>query len=305
MDDQKTIRTDSVSPLESRVVNMLLVTQQNILRIRQKQDSLNRSGIAKEPVSQGKSRPDAVPYLDEESRKQHLKQQALLMVLTDIRRLPYLKEREARDRLKEIQSALEKLKADKTLKSYREQSLSGTTIQANSPMVYDQQLHHFCKINRNPEGSILANAFESFFEYTDPKWSAYFKGEEFLQVSARFIKTRKKEFLEFQFTLRAAKARQYYGSIDPSSPTRIAFMDGSFIYLNPFSISQPSIEAETGHTQYYIQYELEKEDLRHLKKHDVDEITMIWSSGSDRYDIIRTDLLKNLYECLQKKKLPN
>ena len=142
-------------------------------------------------------------------------------------------------------------------------------------------------------------------EFTDPNISTHFKDNDFLECQARFIKTKKEYFLEFRFLLNSVKAAAIYGTIDPSNPSKIDFIDGDFIYLETYALTPGTIDPETGKTIYNVQYKLNREDIKSIRKKDINSITILWTSGADQFEICKIDLLRNMFECIQKRKLQN
>lgn len=226
-------------------------------------------------------------------------------ILSLIRQLKYQKEIIADMQLKEILQAMNQLEKNNIPSFKKIKKISTSPYFKDESAVYDKNLNSFCNLTMNMEKSMLANVFEIFYEYTDPKIGNHFKENDFLKCQARFIKTKKEYFLELQFIFLSPKASQIYGSIDPSSPSRLDFINGKHIYLQSFAMTSAIVEPGTGNTIYNIQYKLDREDLAYIKKYDVDAFTIIWSSGADRFEIYKIDVLKNMIECLQKKKLQN
>src|SRR6185436_8871716 len=154
----------------------------------------------------------------------------------------------------------------------------------DNTLVYDKEISSFCNITRSPDGKIIANEFENFFEYTDPKLSSHFKETDFLQCRTRFIKTKKEYFLELKFILNSPKASSIYGTIDPSTPSKINFINGDFIYLETYALSSGILDPTTGSTIYNVQFKLDREDIKSISKKDIDSIITLWTSGADQFE---------------------
>lgn len=293
---------DSLSRLETRLIAGIYQTrnQQHELNITQEQI---RAQLVDSQLSKKQK-----AALDKNLKQLNLKaanlsklEQAYLMLLSDSRKLIYKRDPDAQLSLKKINKALSLLEKMQIPSGSEFKILKNNEILHASNRVYDQILESPCQLTQNEDGSIWANEYISFFEYTDPRISSYFKEHDFLECFARFIEVKKKYYLELKFVLHSPKAAQIYGSIDPSNPARLDFLNGDFIYLETFALNTSEIEAGTGNTLITIQYKLDKEDLNYLAKNEVDAFTIIWTNGADRFELIYLDVLKNMLECLKKR----
>lgn len=243
--------------------------------------------------------------LNESLNLNYQKQNAYRHILTMVYQLRIQNEFNANSQLKEIEKALKKLDKNKLPALSNLNSIPSTPNLRNNTLVYDKEISSLCNLTRSPDNKILANVYENFFEFTDQKLSTHYKETDFLQCQVRFIKTKNKYFLEFKFLLNSPKASSIYGTIDPSNPTKIDFLNGDFIYLETHALATGTIDQETGGTVYNIQYKLNNEDISNLRKKDIDSLTIIWTSGADQFEICKIDLLRNMFECIQKRKLQN
>lgn len=293
---------DTISRLETRLINGIYHTKNQVQNLTTKQEQILAQLVEKQLTKKQKSALDkTLNQLSIKVKNLGKIEQAYLMLLSDSRKLVYKKDQEAQTSLKRINKALASLEKMKMPSGSDFKILKNVETPHTSSRVYDYQLERPCQLTQNEDGSIWANEFTGFFEYTDPRISTYFKEHDFLECFARFIKTKKKYYLELKFVLNSPKANQIYGSIDPSNPARLDFLNGDFIYLETFALNTSELEAGTGNTLITIQYKLDKEDLNYLSKNEVDAFTIIWTNGADRFELIYLDVLKNMLECLKKK----
>ncbi|MBK8451592.1 MAG: hypothetical protein IPL42_16865 [Saprospiraceae bacterium] len=297
---------DTISKLELRVQKNLnrlqTIVQDESAEIQQLKIQINAGSTNKKAI---KGFHKKLELISSQRTLHYQQQNAYRYILTTIRQLQYQNENLANTQIKELKIALNRLEKNKIPRFKKLPEISSNPYVRDNTMVYDKEVNSFCNLSQNLEGTILANVFEIFFEHTDPKIGSYFKESEFLQCFARFIKTKNDYLLELKFLLHSSKASQVYGAIDPSSPARIDFINGEHIYLQSYALTSATIEPETGNTIYNIQYKLDREDLKYLLKQEIDSYTIIWTSGSDRFEICKLDLLKNMLSCLQEKKLQN
>jgi hypothetical protein len=298
--------SDTISGLDKRVgksldnIRIEIEDQKSTLDILK--NEISQSGLDKKQMKRTKLR---VAEIEKQLQFNYQKQNAYRHLLTKIRQLNIQNEENANRQLKEIDKAITVLEKNK-LPSIKElKPIPSEPYVRLETNVYGTEISSLCNLTRNPDGKIIANAFENFFEYTDPKLSAHFKENDFLECHARFIKTKKEYFLELKFILNSPKAASIYGSIDPANPSKIDFIDNEFIFLETHALTSGILDPETGSTVYNVQYKLNREDIKNIRKKDVSSLTIIWTSGSDQFEICRIDLLRNLFECIQKRKLQN
>lgn len=293
---------DSINRLESRLIKGINISRINIKETKDLQAQINMQLTDSQPTKRRKSELEKKLKILNRKRSDLIKiENAYLMLLSESRKLVYLKDQSASKSLKKINKALLTLENNRIPSGSEYKVLEETPLLGLPIQVYDHFLESACQLTQNEDGSIWANEFSPFFEYTDPRIGNYFKEGDFLECLARFIQSRKKYYLELKFVLHSPKAAQLYGSIDPSNPARLDFLNGDFIYLETFALNTSELEASTGNTIITIQYKLDKEDLNYLLKNEVDAFTIIWTNGADRFELIYLDVLKNMLECLKKR----
>jgi hypothetical protein len=226
-------------------------------------------------------------------------------ILTMIRQLPIQNEMDAEKQLIEINAALKILDKNKLPKIEQLKKIPDESIAADMQAVYNRNVSSLCRITKSPDGKIIANEFEDFFEYTDPSLAVHFREDDFLKCQARFIKTKKVYYLELNFILNSPKAASLYGTIDVSNPIRVDFVNSNFIYLQSINFTAGIPDKQAGNTEYHMQYKLDGDDINAIRKNEVEALTVIWTSGSDRYEICRMDLLSKQFECLRERTLLN
>ncbi len=297
---------DTISRMEKRV-EMNLNLLYSMLEIEYKsldslQHEMTLTGIDNKQLKKIKHTIESI----QNNAQLHLKKQnAYRLLLGMIHQLKFKKTEQALNQLKEIDKSLSVLDKNKIPTISHIKEIPATPYLRVSTNVYDQEIAAWCNLTKNADGKTIANEFEHFFDYTDPKIASHFKENDFLQCQTRFIKTTDAYFLEFKFTLNSPKASSLYGNIDPSIPVKIDFIDGDFSYLEVYALTSGILDPETGSTVYNVQFKLDREDMRRLSKKDVDKVTIIWTSGADQFEISKLDLLRNLFECIQKRKLQN
>lgn len=297
---------DTITRLEQRVEKNLFKLQSDIdhnaYDLEILQNKMAQQNLDKKQLKNVKNQ---IKVLQQDLSFNYQKQNAYRHALTLIRQLKIHDEITAGKSLKEIDHSLKLLDENKLPKFKDLNPIPSRAYVRVNTNVYDQEISSLCNLNRNLDGKIIANVYAPFFEYTDPTISTHFKESDFLECQARFIKTKKDYFLELKFLMNSTKASSIYGAIDPSNPAKIEFIDGDFIYLETYALTSGVLDPETGSTIFNVQYKLNKEDIKNIHKKDINTFTVLWTSGADQFEICKIDLLRNMFECIQKRKLQN
>ncbi|MBK9108279.1 MAG: hypothetical protein IPM92_07845 [Saprospiraceae bacterium] len=291
------IAQDTISRLEERIKDQL---QQMDVLINSDQRNLDSLKFL---MTASKNRDLKVKHnIQNDHYVDHLRNRNYLReLLGEIRQLRYRTEKTALQDLRRISDHLKVLEKNKLPDFEQQKIITAKDYVATKTEVYVQPIHHFCQLTKSKDGKSLANEFETLFEFTEPKLDAYYKDSEFLECKARFIKSEKDYFLELKFIFNSPQAEKMIGSIDAASPSRIDFINGSFIYLQALAVTDAQSITATGQTAYQVKYKLDKEDLHRLSEEELDTLTFVWTSGADKYEIVDLDVLQNMFACLKTK----
>ncbi|MBK7226499.1 MAG: hypothetical protein WBB17_14155 [Saprospiraceae bacterium] len=219
-------------------------------------------------------------------------------LLTRIRQLNF---RSGQEKSKEIHSisAKHKILLDQKLEIDFDKVQTLPKVVQDEPLLF--QVKNNCSLEKNRDNNLVSTRFENLFSYTDPKIESYFIDKEFVTCESRLIKSQKNILLELRLKFSSIRAGKIYGTIDPSNPIKLTFLNDDFIYLRPSHIVTANIEEKTGNTIYKIQIPLDKEKQKKIKKFELDKIIFLFTSGKESFDIYNFDLLKNMLLCIKKK----
>ncbi len=156
-----------------------------------------------------------------------------------------------------------------------------------------------CKLESTQDGKVLANQFSPLFNYTPNEIEKHYTSNDFLQTYTRLLKSGKKYFIEFKFEFNSPKAVQLYGIIEESSPLKLSFLDDDYIYLLNGVTAPPEQQLSTGTTLYKMQCQISKSALNKLSKKEVDQLTVLWPSGAETYELNHLHVYQNLIACLR------
>ena len=142
---------------------------------------------------------------------------------------------------------------------------------------------------------------EEFFYYTHPNLQGYYGSQSFLKGFASVIIIDSDYFLLLNIRIKSKDAIQNYGYIAFESKMRMTMMDGENIYLESATESRGTYDDIKGETNYFIYYPMDKWNKTYLKKYEIDEVGIMWTSGFEKYEIFNVDVLQRQLECLEKK----
>lgn len=167
--------------------------------------------------------------------------------------------------------------------------------------VKDFQIWEECDAKLSEDGKLKSTNYKKLFYNTDPKLEKYFPENDFIECYARVIKSKKNWFLDLKLILANQKVLKLMGNLSYDVPIKLIFMDGDFIYLRNISITSPVYEAQTGRSSYKIQVTLDREKVRKLRKKEIDQIVMVWSSGIEQYEVYDFSIIKRMIACLEQR----
>ncbi len=297
------------TPQDTQDLNALEQEVQSLIhsfdnRLDSQKENLAAAKSELNKAAMSKAKPKAlhakVIQLEQTYKKEIRIRNYLLSVLEKIRKLPYQAEGNQNAFISELKRNLSAIKNNQVQKVADIQNASAEMYVADENSdIYSENLLTPCNLSTNMQSGLTANAFVKLFDLTEDRLSAYFREDEFLSCYSRFIRSKSDYFLELKFVINSPKASHIFGVVDPQNPSRLDFMNGEFAYLNVFAVSEPTIDAIKGQTIYHIQYILDKEDIGRIRKNSLDFITLLWSTGAERYEIYNIELLKNQFACIR------
>jgi hypothetical protein len=229
----------------------------------------------------------------------YTKRNMLREMLTESRQFLFQPDSKVLRKLRSMENSLDMLDAGKLPVFDEQKQLSSEEGIRGKTDVYSQELGAPCRVERSADGKRKATAYTDWFSHTAPELEKHIRGEDFMRCEARFLKYRKDTYLELRIVFNSYKASDFLGSIDPSLPARIDFLNESFIYLTPYAVAETVRDRNRGQSAFHVQFLLDREDLRYLSRQQADVFTLFWTSGPARYEIVKLDVLADLLECLR------
>lgn len=140
---------------------------------------------------------------------------------------------------------------------------------------------------------------QHLFSYTNPKAKHFFKNENFLNCDAYLTKLGSKYFLNMDIKLATKDATRSYGVISKDDMIKITFVNRENIIAKSLYEARGQLEAYSGRSVYKAVFPLNKDQVKLIKNQDLDFITIIWSTGSESYEIYDLELLAKQYKCIE------
>ncbi|NNF32951.1 MAG: hypothetical protein HKN68_02520 [Saprospiraceae bacterium] len=139
----------------------------------------------------------------------------------------------------------------------------------------------------------------NWFSYTHPKLLNHFKSNDFLKGEASLMQVDKRFYINLRLILATRDARRSYGYVAEDAMLRISLINGDRIYLKNQIRSDGNLEAYTGNTVYQCLYQVDKDDIKEIKRTEIDKVGIMWSTGFEEYDVYEVDFLMNQLYCLE------
>ncbi len=137
-----------------------------------------------------------------------------------------------------------------------------------------------------------------FFVYTNPQVRKYMKNKYLVEGMANLYQVNNNIFLQIRFKINSANAKKNYGDLEKASKIKVTLSDRSTLYIENLDRERGKTNKKEGFTIYNGTYALNKDKVKEMKKHGIDNIAVLWEEGYEEYQIINTDLVKNQLSCL-------
>jgi len=153
--------------------------------------------------------------------------------------------------------------------------------------------------NTNSKGeNIIEFEPRPFFVYTHPQVRRWMKDKFMMETSANIYQNGENTFLLLHIHINSGNARSSYGDLEKGQKIKLFFSKGDHIYLQNIERNKGAVNRSTDQTLYEGIYLLSKQNLKDLKKRNLNKIGILWEEGYEEYDIQNIDLIKNQISCL-------
>lgn len=107
-------------------------------------------------------------------------------------------------------------------------------------------------------------------------------------------------YLNLTFTIASRDAQRSFGIVEKGSPIVFKLMNGTNITLMNTKTDLGLVNTNDNTTTYSLVMLVNKTDMRFIQNYELDMLRIAWSSGYEDYEILFTDVLQNLFQCVGK-----
>lgn len=154
-------------------------------------------------------------------------------------------------------------------------------------------------IDQNTGKKKVALESKDFFYFVHPSMQNQATALPYLTGKVSIVSIGKDIFLLLNISIKSKEAVRSYGYVSYGSSLRLTLMNRDYLYLKSATESRGTYNEESGYTNYYIYYLLDNGQQRSLKRYEVDEVGMMWTSGFEKYEIFNVDELKRQLTCIE------
>lgn len=139
-----------------------------------------------------------------------------------------------------------------------------------------------------------------FFSFTHPELKSFYKYNNFINAYCQLSKNNGVLHLNVNIKLSSSVARENYGVISAENVMSLKLINASQVDLKCIKGSSGESNDEQNHTIYALSYELDKSQIKKLRKYEIDKVGIEWSSGYEEYEVYEIDAIMNQLACMNK-----
>ncbi len=142
------------------------------------------------------------------------------------------------------------------------------------------------------------------FQYTDETMKKYYEGEDFLTCDVAFAMSEATgyKFLTFTFTFASDNVGTSYGWLEKDNLLSIRLINGETLNLYNSRTDRGIVDNVNRKTVYNAICLIGSGEEKVLSKSEVDAIRVMWSTGTEDYEIYDVDIFADQFKCLNAKK---
>jgi hypothetical protein len=142
------------------------------------------------------------------------------------------------------------------------------------------------------------------FQFTDETMKKYYEGEDFLTCEAAFSMSEATgyKFLTFTFTFASDNVGTSYGWLEKDNLLSIRLIGGETLNLYNSRTDRGIVDNVNRKTTYNAICLIGAGEEKILSKSEVDAIRVMWSTGTEDYEIYDVDVFADQLKCLNSKK---
>lgn len=138
------------------------------------------------------------------------------------------------------------------------------------------------------------------FTHTDDRLRLFLKDKEYLRCEG-YLSAIDGGYrvLTLEFTFAYPNAREAYGFIEKNSMLSIRLINGDFVNLRAGTFDRGSYDTQRDLLTYRVQYPIDFTLLSFLKRSEIDNFRVYWSSGFEAYPVYNVDFFIQQLRCLE------
>lgn len=137
------------------------------------------------------------------------------------------------------------------------------------------------------------------FEYTPKVIRSHIDEKAFLTAYVSSFHIQGRFYFNVMIDVASEKARQTYGYISQGGQLILQLVNGDVYSLKSTGNSIGTIMPSGKFTRYDVAYAVDYKIINELKKHPLDKIRLVWSTGYEDYPVYNVDVLKDQVICLE------
>ncbi len=141
-----------------------------------------------------------------------------------------------------------------------------------------------------------------FFTHTPPNVRKWLGNKSLIEARAHVVKVGKNTFLVLHFVINSEKAKSSYGDLEKGAMAKVFLEDDTELILYNLDRDKGQVRRQSKETVYEGTYNLDKFEVKELKKKDIYKISIVWEEGIESYNVFNINLIRNQLQCLEKMK---
>lgn len=142
---------------------------------------------------------------------------------------------------------------------------------------------------------------QTLFHYTDDGMKAYYEDKDFLTCDVNISAVEGTyKYVIFTFTFASENVVNAYGWLEKDNLLMLKFIDGTTLNLYNSRTDRGQVNIGDHTTMYKAICIIGAGEEKMLQKKELDAIRIMWSTGTEDYDIYDVDFFANQLKCLSK-----
>ncbi len=144
-----------------------------------------------------------------------------------------------------------------------------------------------------------------FFKHTSDRLKPFFKEKNHITVEG-FLSGASGNggtyYLNLNIIILSEMAQREFGVLEKASILTLKLINGSNVKLFNTKTSTGTLDKADKVVEYRAQYMINSDNLKSLKKSEVDKARIVWGTGYEDYEVFNLDFFIDQIDCLEKNK---